>query len=119
MATSVGPEPVSSTGLARTASSVVHDVIEKDHKGEAINEDLADLRDAVDTVARRSDSLTQFVDSYRQITRLAPPEKKRVSLADLFDTAGELVHRAVVERTDQCLVAREVPVRRADRCAVR
>lgn len=78
------------TSLARTASSVVHDVIEKDREGEAITEDLADLRDAVDTVARRSDSLTQFVDSYRQITRLAPPEKKRVSLADLFDTVLRL-----------------------------
>ena len=74
------------TSLAKTASSVVHDVIEKDREGEAIDEDLADLRDAVNTVARRSDSLTQFVDSYRQITRLAPPEKKRVNLADLFDT---------------------------------
>lgn len=78
------------TSLARTASSVVHDVIEKDREGAAIDDDLADLRDAVDTVARRSDSLTQFVDSYRQITRLAPPEKKRVNLADLFDTVLRL-----------------------------
>src|SRR5210317_1996212 len=78
------------TSLARTASSVVHDVIEKDREGEAIDEDLADLRDAVNTVARRSDSLTQFVDSYRQITRLAPPEKKRVNLADLFESVLRL-----------------------------
>jgi signal transduction histidine kinase len=32
----------------------------------------------------------QFIDSYRQITRLAPPEKKRVALTDLFDTITRL-----------------------------
>jgi signal transduction histidine kinase len=44
----------------------------------------------VATVARRSDSLMQFIDSYRQITRLAPPEKKRVALAGLFETVTRL-----------------------------
>jgi nitrogen fixation/metabolism regulation signal transduction histidine kinase len=87
------------TSLAKTASLVVHDVIEKDREGTAVSEDLADLRDAVDTVARRSDSLTQFVDSYRQITRLAPPEKKRVRLADLFETVLRLSEAECPEST--------------------
>jgi nitrogen fixation/metabolism regulation signal transduction histidine kinase len=78
------------TSLSKTASSVVHDVIDKQRDGKEIGEDLEDLRDAVDTVARRSDSLTQFVDSYRQITRLAPPEKKRVRLAELFESSLRL-----------------------------
>ena len=78
------------TSLARTASDVVHDVIDKQQEGADVGADLEDLRDAVDTVARRSDSLTQFVDSYRQITRLAPPEKKRVRLADLLESAMRL-----------------------------
>ena len=78
------------TSLARTASDVVQDVIRKEQDGAPIGDDLEDLRDAVDTVARRSDSLTQFVDSYRQITRLAPPEKKRVRLADLIESALRL-----------------------------
>ena len=64
--------------------------------GDAINIQLAgpnleDLRDAVNTVARRSDSLTQFVDSYRQISRLAPPEKERVRLDSLFDSVSQLL----------------------------
>ena len=87
------------TSLAKTASSVVHEVIEKDRQGANVGEDLEDLRDAVDTVARRSDSLTQFVDSYRQITRLAPPEKKRVSLADLFDTVLRLAEAECPQST--------------------
>ncbi len=78
------------TSLARTAVEFVDDVVQKDKAGESLGEDLEDLRDAVATVARRSDSLTQFVDSYRQISRLAPPEKKRVRLGDLFETVGKL-----------------------------
>ena len=72
------------TSLAATASDVVADVVDKVREKEPIEEDLEDLHDAIETVARRSDSLVQFVDSYRQITRLAPPEKKRIRLADLF-----------------------------------
>ncbi len=78
------------TSLAKTAVDVVDDVLEKFHDDEAIEEDLRDLKDAIATVARRSDSLMQFVDSYRQITRLAPPEKKRVHLADLFASVVRL-----------------------------
>ena len=78
------------TSLAQTAADVVEDVIDKVARGEPAVEDLDDLRDAVSTVARRSNSLTQFVDSYRQITRLAPPEKKRIPIAILFDEVMRL-----------------------------
>ena len=78
------------TSLAKTSVDLVDDVLRKQKLGEALDEELDDLRDAVETVARRSDSLTQFVESYRQITRLAPAEKKRVRLADLFATVATL-----------------------------
>jgi nitrogen fixation/metabolism regulation signal transduction histidine kinase len=78
------------TSLANTAGEVVDDVIEKAGPESPLADDLEDLRDAVSTVARRSGSLMQFVESYRQITRLAPPEKKRVQLEDLFDSAARL-----------------------------
>ena len=74
------------TSLAATASEVVDDVVRKAGHDATLGEDLQDLRDAVHTVARRSDSLMQFVNSYRQITRLAPPEKKRVHVGDLFES---------------------------------
>ena len=79
------------TSLAKTAVHLVEDVLLKEKAGEAFDEDLEDLRDAVTTVARRSGSLTQFVDSYRQISRLAPPEKKRVRLDGLFESARQLI----------------------------
>ena len=78
------------TSLAATARDVVDDVVEKAEPESELGEDLNDLRDAVHTVARRSDSLMQFVNSYRQITRLAPPEKKRIHIKDLFDSVHRL-----------------------------
>ncbi|MCH8059247.1 MAG: histidine kinase [Proteobacteria bacterium] len=78
------------TSLATTASDVIDDVIDKTASDSPIAADLADLRDAISTVARRSDSLMQFVDSYRQLTRLAPPEKKRVLVAELFESVARL-----------------------------
>jgi nitrogen fixation/metabolism regulation signal transduction histidine kinase len=78
------------TSLAKTASEVVDDIRARTEADSPVADDLRDLHDAVTTVARRSDSLMQFVESYRQITRLAPPEKKRVRLWDLFDSAGRL-----------------------------
>ncbi len=78
------------TSLASTAAALVEDVVEKDKVGQPLGEDLEDLRDAVTTVARRSDSLVQFVDSYRQISRLAPAEKKRLRLSELFEVAARL-----------------------------
>ncbi|MDH3350163.1 MAG: ATP-binding protein [Gammaproteobacteria bacterium] len=78
------------TSLAKTAAHVIDDVIDKAGPDSSMSADLDDLRDAVYTVARRSDSLMQFVHSYRQLTRLAPPEKKRVNLADLFASVTRL-----------------------------
>lgn len=78
------------TSLAATAEHVVDDVIAQTETASPVAEDLEDLRDAVHTVARRSDSLLQFVHGYRQLTRLAPPEKKRVRITDLFDAVRQL-----------------------------
>jgi nitrogen fixation/metabolism regulation signal transduction histidine kinase len=86
------------TSLATTAVDVVNDMLRKSGSGSPLAEDLKDLHDAISTVARRSDSLMQFVNSYRQLTRLAPPEKKRVAIAELFESVGRL---AAAEWPDQ------------------
>jgi nitrogen fixation/metabolism regulation signal transduction histidine kinase len=78
------------TSLAQTAAELVDDVVRETGPASPIAEELEDVQSAVATVARRSDSLMQFIDSYRQISRLAPPEKKRVALADLFETVTSL-----------------------------
>ncbi|MEM6808133.1 MAG: ATP-binding protein [Pseudomonadota bacterium] len=78
------------TSLAQTAADLADDIRARSGSDPALGEDVDDLHQAVTTVARRSDSLMQFVESYRQITRLAPPEKKRVALLDLFETVTQL-----------------------------
>jgi nitrogen fixation/metabolism regulation signal transduction histidine kinase len=78
------------TSLAQTAAELVDDVVREVGPDSPMAEELADVQSAVATVARRSDSLMQFIDSYRQISRLAPPEKKRVELTDLFETVTNL-----------------------------
>ena len=86
------------TSLATTAVEVVDDMIEKTDAESPVANDLSDLRDAIGTVARRSDGLMQFVNSYRQMTRLAPPEKKRVQIGELFESAGRLAAAEWPER---------------------
>ncbi|MDJ0710966.1 MAG: ATP-binding protein [Woeseiaceae bacterium] len=78
------------TSLAQTAADLIEDVVRKAERDVPIAEDLEDAQSAVNTVARRSGSLIQFIDSYRQISRLAPAEKKRVPLAELFDSVTDL-----------------------------
>jgi nitrogen fixation/metabolism regulation signal transduction histidine kinase len=79
------------TSLAMTARDVVEDIVENTDPEAATAADLADLRDAVSTLARRSDSLMQFVESYRQVTRMAPPHKKRIRLDEMFKEVDRLV----------------------------
>lgn len=78
------------TSLAATATHLVDDVLQKTPAESPVLEELHDLRDAVNTVANRSDSLMQFVHSYRQLTRLAPPDKTRVRITELFDSMRQL-----------------------------
>jgi len=87
--------PISS--LARTAADLSDDLVARLDDKSHVKDDVLDLQSAVTTVARRSDSLTQFVNSYRQLTRLAPPEKDWIPIADLFDHVGKL---AVAEWSD-------------------
>ena len=86
------------TSLATTAGDVVEDMIAKTDKNSPLADDLGDLQDAIGTVARRSDSLMQFVNSYRQLTRLAPPEKKRIAISELFASASRLAAAEWPER---------------------
>lgn len=74
--------PVAS--LAKTAADLLDDAKSKFAGSTEIAEDLNDAFDAVQTVARRSDGLMNFVGSYRQLTRLPTPNKKTIKLERLF-----------------------------------
>ncbi len=75
--------PVAS--LAKTASDLLDDAKAKfiEENG-SHSEELEDISDAIQTVAKRSDSLTKFVGSYRQLSRLPVPSKKTISIEKLI-----------------------------------
>jgi nitrogen fixation/metabolism regulation signal transduction histidine kinase len=84
--------PVAS--LSKTAVDLVKDVQEKTKNSAIItgevNEELDDVLGAVQTVARRSDGLMQFVKSYRRLTRLPSPIKRTISVGKLFTDVERL-----------------------------
>jgi signal transduction histidine kinase len=91
--------PISS--LARTADEIVRDLAEREaaHDPDAPEADgIADLRDAVQTLARRSDGLLRFVTSYRRLTHLPPPSLHPVPLFDYVRRLEKLVGPAWASR---------------------
>jgi nitrogen fixation/metabolism regulation signal transduction histidine kinase len=81
--------PVAS--LAKTATELVDDAILKLGEHPEVSEELEDVKSAVETVARRSEGLMQFVQSYRRLTRLPAPKQQRILLSELFANVGQLV----------------------------
>ena len=81
--------PVAS--LAKTATELVDDAMLKLGEYSDVSEELADVKSAVETVARRSDGLMHFVQSYRRLTRLPAPQLQRILLSDLFGNVEQLV----------------------------
>lgn len=52
---------------------------------DALNDELSDIKEAIETVARRSDGLMNFVSSYRKLTRLPAPKHENFDIKTLFD----------------------------------
>lgn len=73
------------TSLAKTAVDLVEDAKLKVTEQNDLVDDLNDVSEAVNTVARRSDGLMKFVGSYRKLTRLPPAAKQTVELNVLFE----------------------------------
>lgn len=94
--------PVAS--LAKTAADLVEDATGKVTDYPEVVEELADVKSAVETVARRSDGLMQFVQSYRQLTRLPPPNKQPLRVSELLDSAAQLVAAAWEEKAIELVV---------------
>jgi nitrogen fixation/metabolism regulation signal transduction histidine kinase len=80
--------PVAS--LAKTTVDLVDDAAAMAASHPEVVAELGDVKDAVDTLARRSDGLMQFVSSYRRLTRLPPPSKSRFRIEDLFSEVARL-----------------------------
>lgn len=73
--------------LARTADDLVDDLAKRTPGGD----ELTDIRDAIQTVARRSEALMRFVRSYRQYTQMPPPTLRPLVLDDYLRRFAHLL----------------------------
>jgi len=86
------------TSLAKTAGVLLNNMNNKlDNINELGQEELTELRaelpkvtNAVQTVARRSDGLMEFISNYRRLTNLPRLNKQTVKVADLFKQVSSI-----------------------------
>ena len=76
--------------LARTASDLMEDICH-DKAGPDRPADLDDVRDSVRTVARRSEGLMHFVQSYKQLTQMPPPKLSKTNLKEYLERLKTLM----------------------------
>jgi two-component system, NtrC family, nitrogen regulation sensor histidine kinase NtrY len=60
-------------------------------------EDLAGVREALDTIVRRSHGLIRFVEAYRSLARVPQPKLERVPVSDLFAGSRMLLGRLAAD----------------------
>ena len=70
--------------LTSTAATLVED-LSSDSSASAIDEELRDIADAVNTVSRRSEGLMNFVSSYKRLTNLPTPNRKTIRAETLLN----------------------------------
>ena len=61
-------------------------------------DEMEDIRDAVETMARRSEGLMRFVRSYRQLTRMPPPQLEKIVVGDFFNRLETLLKTELAQK---------------------
>ena len=77
--------------LARTASDLVDEISDQAVTDRVKPGDLKDVRDSVRTVARRSEGLMHFVQSYKQLTQMPPPKLSKTNLKEYLERLKTLM----------------------------
>lgn len=88
--------PVSS--LAETATKMLVDLSEETDAESELGKEVSDIHSAVEAVARRSQGLLNFVESYRQVMRVPPPEIQQFPIMDMFERLDRLMRSDLEEK---------------------
>lgn len=91
--------------LAKTADELIHDVKTNYANSSELAEELDDIASAVHTVAKRSDGLTQFVNSYRKLTRLPAPNRSTFLVSDFIEHIRSLVSQDLAQQGIQLVTS--------------
>lgn len=96
--------------LASTANDLLADAAGEGRAAEEVGtETIGDVRDAVQTIEKRSQGLLNFVDAYRNLTRLPRPNFTLFSIADFFSRIEQLMHNQIDKKRIDLQVSVEPP----------
>jgi nitrogen fixation/metabolism regulation signal transduction histidine kinase len=99
--------PVSS--CAQSARALVTDIIEGEIEDQDLQEDMRDIQASMDTVLRRSEGLTRFIQSYRQLSRMPPPKKSKINVSKYFQHLDALVRDELEKKNIEISFAYDPP----------
>ena len=88
--------PISS--MTETVLMVVEDHLGAPKKtGELSDEDIIDIRESIKTIHDRSEGLHEFVERYREVTRIPHPKAESVSVQKLTERTIKLLETTISE----------------------
>jgi nitrogen fixation/metabolism regulation signal transduction histidine kinase len=88
-------------------ASTVHDMLIKEIEGkpqlnELDDEDIESVDRAIETISSRSQGLLNFVETYRNLTRIPKPNFRYFRVAELFDRCSQLLMPKIEELGVEC-----------------
>ncbi len=87
------------TPIASLASSIEEILISgKEERDATAAEGIDDIRDALQTIQKRSHGLLQFVDAYRNLTHIPKPDYQLFPLSELFNRVEKLIFPQIEEK---------------------
>lgn len=93
--------PISS--LASTVNDMLIDDSSDVHKLKMLeNDDLENIENALQTIKRRSEGLLNFVDIYRNLTRIPQPNFRYFTVKEAFDRAEQLLRQKIDRLNIKC-----------------
>ncbi len=93
--------PISS--LASTVTDILIDSSDDRRKLHKLDDDdLENIENALQTIRRRSEGLLNFVDIYRNLTRIPQPNFRYFPIKDAFDRAEQLLRQRIDDLHIKC-----------------
>jgi signal transduction histidine kinase len=95
--------------ISSLASTAHRRLQTSDENGTVSDDAAADVREAVDTIERRSESLINFVDAYRSFSDIPSPEYEVIDAEDLLDNVRRLLRAQIEEQALSVTISVDPP----------
>ncbi len=81
------------TSLSTTVNLMVDDWQQRHEAGEDTSEDTADIKQALQTIHKRSEGLLQFVQTYRSLTKIPKPNFEILQISGFYANLQQFMHK--------------------------